>query len=137
MWRIFRRVMLPLLVLAVGVVVLVHGVKKHTAHVFEEQEIEITIAPPPTPFLQPGGPPGFGGPPGMGGMPGFDGPPGAMPPFGAPPPELRKVKQKIFVGKDEPEMAIVRDVTIGGLVLLDSGDLRRTYSGQPPSLCPT
>jgi hypothetical protein len=59
-----------------------------------------------------------------------------MPPFG-PPPELQKMKQKILVGKDEPELAIVRDVTIGGLMLLPSGKLKRTYSGAPPSLCPT
>jgi hypothetical protein len=135
MWGIFQRAMLPLLVLAVGITALVHGVKNHTTHVFEEREIEITLAPP-APFA-PGIPPGFGGPPGLDMGRGFDGAPGAMPPFGAPPPELQKVKQKIFVGTDESEMAIVRDVTIGGLALLDSGDLRRTYSGQPPSLCPT
>jgi hypothetical protein len=135
MWKIVRRALLPLLVLAVGVAVLVHGVKKHTAHVFVEREIEISLAPPV--FAAPNMPPGFGGPPGMNGMPGFPGGPGGMPPFGAPPPELQKMKQKIMVGQDEPETAIVRDVTIGGLVLLASGELKRTYSGAPPSLCPT
>ncbi len=142
MWGILRRAILPVVMLAVGIAALVHGVAKHTAHVFEEQEIEISLAPPP----DMGGPPGMDGLPGMPGMgdlPGMEGmPPGlggldALSPFGAPPLELQKVKQKIFVGKDEREMAIVRDVTIGGLVLLESGELRRTYSGEPPSLCPT
>ena len=134
MWKTVRRALLPLLVLAVGIAVLVYGVKKHTARVFVEQEIEISLAPPGFPGA--GMPPGFGGPPGMDGMPGFPGAPDGMPPFG-PPPELQKMKRKITVGKDEPELAIVRDVTIGGLMLLPSGELKRTYSGAPPTLCPT
>jgi hypothetical protein len=135
MWGIVRRALLPLLMLLVGVAALVYGVKKHAAHVFVEKEIEINLAPPG--FAGPGMPPGFGGPPGMGGAPGFPGPPGGMPAFAGPPPQLQKMKQKILVGNDEPETAIVRDVTIGGLVLLSSGELKRTYSGAPPSLCPT
>jgi hypothetical protein len=134
MWGIVRRALLPLLVLSVGVAVLVHGVQQHTAHVFVEKEIEIDLVPPG--FANPGMPPGFGGPPGLGGAPGFPGPPGGMPAFGAPPPS-QKLKQKVLVGNDEPETAIVRDVTIGGLVLLSSGELKRTYTGAPPSLCPT
>ncbi len=137
MWGILRRAMLPLVVLSLGIAALVYGVEKHTAHVFEEQEIEISLAPPPPPPPDLGGPPGMDGFPGMDGMPDFGGGPGVFSPFGAPPPELQKVKQKIFVGTDELETVIVRDVTIGGLVLLDSGELRRTYSGEPPSLCPT
>jgi hypothetical protein len=39
--------------------------------------------------------------------------------------------------REEPEWAIVRDVTIGGIVRLANGQLKRTYSGKPPSLCPT
>jgi hypothetical protein len=37
----------------------------------------------------------------------------------------------------EPESAIVRDVTIGGVTLLANGHLKRTYTGKPPALCPT
>jgi len=37
----------------------------------------------------------------------------------------------------ELEGPIVRDVTIGGVMRLASGHLKRTYSGKPPSLCPT
>jgi hypothetical protein len=38
---------------------------------------------------------------------------------------------------DLREPAIIRDVTVGGLVRLDSGAIKRTYSGKPPSTCPT
>jgi hypothetical protein len=37
----------------------------------------------------------------------------------------------------EAESAIVRDVTIGGVMLLANGHLKRTYTGKPPALCPT
>jgi hypothetical protein len=35
------------------------------------------------------------------------------------------------------EPAVIFDVTVGGLVRLDSGTIKRTYSGKPPSACPT
>jgi hypothetical protein len=38
---------------------------------------------------------------------------------------------------DLREPAIIFDVTVGGLVRLDSGTIKRTYSGKPPSACPT
>ncbi len=38
---------------------------------------------------------------------------------------------------DLQEPAVIRDVTVGGLVRLDSGAIKRTYSGKPPSACPT
>jgi hypothetical protein len=58
---------------------------------------------------------------------------------GPSPPEMRvqKIREKILVAHDEPERAIVRDVTVGGVLLLPDGLLKRTYSGRPPSLCPT
>ena len=132
MGKIIQRGIMPILLLAGGVAALGYGVKYHIRPVFVEQEIEISLAPPQLPPMAPGaGPPGFGPPPG------FGGPPGGMSPFGAAPPELQKVKQKVLVGQDDLELALVRDVTIGGLVLLGSGEMKRTYSGQPPSLCPT
>ncbi|MHC4085346.1 MAG: hypothetical protein ACYSWZ_02880 [Planctomycetota bacterium] len=42
-----------------------------------------------------------------------------------------------WLSLDLREPAIIRDVTVGGLVRLDSGDIKRTYSGKPPSACPT
>jgi len=37
----------------------------------------------------------------------------------------------------ESEPALVREVTVGGVARLPSGDIQRTYSGQAPSQCPT
>ncbi len=103
------------------------GARHHTLEIHEEQEIEISIAPPPE-MMQPMVPPGFDNPPGMEGMPPF---------IPAPPPEMRTVKQIVLVGKEEPEGRAVFEVTIGGLALLETGELQRTYRGAPPSLCPT
>jgi hypothetical protein len=38
---------------------------------------------------------------------------------------------------EEAESTIVRDATFDGVALLANGHLKRTYSGAPPSLCPT
>ncbi len=37
----------------------------------------------------------------------------------------------------EPEWVLVREVTVGGVARLENGELKRTYSGKPPALCPT
>ena len=42
-----------------------------------------------------------------------------------------------WLSLDLREPAIIRDATVGGLVRLDSGAIKRTYSGKPPSACPT
>jgi hypothetical protein len=42
-----------------------------------------------------------------------------------------------WLNLDLREPAIIRDATVGGLVRLDSGAIKRTYSGKPPSACPT
>ena len=49
----------------------------------------------------------------------------------------KKITAKVLEPVVEREGAIVRDVTIGGVVRLADGRLKRTYSGVPPSLCPT
>jgi hypothetical protein len=51
--------------------------------------------------------------------------------------EVDPVFELVTTGEPEPESKIVSDVTIGGLELLASGIIRRTYSGEPPLLCPT
>jgi hypothetical protein len=51
--------------------------------------------------------------------------------------KYEKVTENYIDVHAEPEWAIVRDVTVGGVVLLANGHLKRTYSGQPPALCPT
>ncbi len=132
---ILQRALLPIAMLGLGVASLVWGANHHVLEVFEEQEIEISIAPPPElmdPMGLPGDPNG-----GFPGDPGLDGPAG-MPPFMAgPPPELQKVKQVVMISKEVPESQAIFEITIGGLALLETGELKRTYTGAPPSLCPT
>jgi hypothetical protein len=43
--------------------------------------------------------------------------------------------QTLTITETEPQ--IVREITYGGLTRLPSGDIKRTYVGKPPSLCPT
>ena len=50
---------------------------------------------------------------------------------------LEKVTEKYVESSEEPEWAIIREVTIGGVVRLANGHLKRTYSGKPPALCPS
>ncbi|MHC4459800.1 MAG: hypothetical protein ACYS6W_07450 [Planctomycetota bacterium] len=50
-------------------------------------------------------------------------------------PEDHQVAEPASMKLQEP--TIIRDTTVGGLVRLDSGAIRRTYSGKPPSSCPT
>jgi hypothetical protein len=50
---------------------------------------------------------------------------------------LQKVTEKYVESSEDPEWAIVREVTFGGVVRLANGDLKRTYSGKPPALCPS
>jgi hypothetical protein len=118
----------PLFLVGGGIASVIYGAMYHTSPVSVEQEIEIPIAPPPMPGF-PGEPPleePFGGP-------SFGGPPGMMPP----PPFLEKVKEIIIVTEEESEFTLIREVTFGGVKLLASGDIMRTYTGEPPSLCPT
>lgn len=150
MWRIIQRTMPPLLLLCGGIAAVIYGAKYHTVPVSEEQEIEISLAPPSMPGF-PGEPPfeePFGAPP-FEDAP-FGAPPFEEPPFGAPPdmggppdmmgpmpPGMGKIKEKIIVTEYESEPTLVNEVTFGGVALLASGDIMRTYSGEPPSLCPT
>jgi hypothetical protein len=60
---------------------------------------------------------------------------------------IETVKKNVLttVVENEPEAMIVREVTVGGVVLAESGVLKRTYGPTsangdevpPPSLCPT
>ena len=125
------RAAVPLALLAGGLASGVYGVAHHTAVVSQEQEIEIDLAPPPG--VGPAGAEGFG-PPGFG-PPGQDF--GAPPPWLAPPPGLSKVKEKVVLSEAASELTLIREVTFGGVTRLSSGVLRRTYSGESPSLCPT
>ena len=50
---------------------------------------------------------------------------------------LKKITEDYTVVTLDSEWAVVRDVTVGGVILLPDGHLKRTYSGKPPALCPT
>jgi hypothetical protein len=133
------RATIPLVVLAGGIGSLLYGVGRHSASVSVEQEIEIDLAPPPgvePPGLgQPG--PGFGDP-ALDGQAEWGLPPAPVqPPWLSPPRELSKMKQKIVLAEETSELALIREVTFGGVTRLSSGVLWRTYTGAPPSLCPT
>ena len=137
MWRILFRTIPAALVLAAGIASVIYGVGYHVAAVSEEKEVEFSVPAPPD-FAAPGFPaPGFA-PPGFAppGTPQF-GDPSMTDPLMMMQPAMTKVKQKVIVTKDVPELALVREVTFGGVTLLDDGELRQTYSGAPPSLCPT
>jgi hypothetical protein len=58
--------------------------------------------------------------------------------FGGPPQFRKQTVQNtevVTISISEPEL--IRDVTVGGVVLNKSHKIERTYSGKAPSLCPT
>ena len=116
---ILRRAVAPLLLLLGGIAALVYGVTFHVLPVLEDREKEKSI-PVPDVFA-----------PMRPSFPGMD-------PMGGPP---RMRMQTVKVTTEETiqlaEPAMIRDATIGGIVFNDAGKLKRTYSGKPPSLCPT
>jgi hypothetical protein len=129
------RAIIPLLLVLGGVALVYYGARYNSQEVVEEQEIKVPIAPPVPPgsMMPPGAPPGFPG------APPFE----QQPPFLEPPPLLGaapfpiEVTETVLVSKEDSELRLIREVTFGGVVLLDSGQLHRTYSGDPPLLCPT
>lgn len=119
MLLVFRRAVLPALVLLSGLAFLVFGSRFHNLPVLAEEKTEVTIEVPvpmtPDNMAFPGGQD-----------------------FQAPP-QFRKqtVKNTKIITINEFEPMLIHEVTIGGVVLDKSNDLKRTYSGKAPSLCPT
>lgn len=166
MGRIARQTVLPACVVLLGVAALVYGACFRSITVWEEKEREITVAVP-APFgadpwggdLQPAAPasessqsPGtpagdevdpFGNAASGASTPGGEENPfeaadnTPSPPLGMPPMRFQKINEPYEDEQLEPESVIVREVTFGGVVRLANGQLKRTYSGQPPALCPT
>ena len=130
MWKSILRALLPIVLFAGAIGLLIYGARLHFVPVSHQEEIEVSIAPP-TPFATPPipGQPLFGQP--------GEGPLFVDPFQGAPPPFLQTIKAKVIVAENESEPTLVREVTFGGVARLSSGSLMRTYTGQPPSLCPT
>jgi hypothetical protein len=116
------------LVFLAGVASLIYGTLYHQLTITAEEEIEVAAVPPPM-FGPADGPP-------MDGLPGE--PPGFAPlDLIGPPPFAANIKQTVIVENQQPERVVVREVSVGGVTLLESGELRRTYTGEPPALCPT
>ena len=49
----------------------------------------------------------------------------------------KDIEEKYVDVRNEPEWVLVREITIGGVARLANGQLKRTYSGKPPALCPS
>jgi hypothetical protein len=131
MWAIVRRAVVPGLLLSGGLASLIYGALFHEAPVVTEKETETTIDVPLA--LPPARP--FGDGPSFGESPSFPGGPlmGEAPAF-----VKKTVKRVDLVTIDESEPSLIREVTVGGVALQKSGELKRTYSGNAgPALCPT
>ena len=63
--------------------------------------------------------------------------PSGLAPVPPPGTKLATVMEKYLEVLQEPEWVLVREVTVGGVTRLANGELKRTYSGKPPALCPT
>ena len=120
---------LPILLLVVGIASIIYGARFHTQVVLEDREEEVDILIP----LAGAGGMGFQLP----GDPAL-GPPGAnLGPDDSPSFIKEKRTRTITSEKIVVEPILCREVSIGGVRLLESGELQQTYSGRPPSLCPT
>jgi len=153
MGSVILRAVVPLVLLVAGIGSAIYGTARHTVAVVQEHEEEMSI-PIPSPFGPgpagpegepfPGAPPMPGAPPDAAGPPDAEAPPGGPPPMDMPPQpwqppqQFTKIIKKIIVTTDEPEPKVIREVSIGGLTLAASGEIKRTYSGdEGPALCPT
>lgn len=110
---------LPILVGLAGLSLLVYGAafSRHTV-TFEEEVTPPAPPPPPPTFM----------PPGPGGRPQQ---------MFRPPPQPPAKAIKVLRTAIEGESKLVLEATRGGVMLTQDGRLKRTYSGAPPSGCPT
>ena len=145
-----KRTIWLIFLLLVGSGSILYGWLFHTATVKVEKERQISIAVPtlsdldPSPFERhtAAAPrPSDGADPfhGQSAAENSEGNPFETPPVLPNPPgmKMEKVTEKYFDDFIAPEYAIIRDVTVGGIVRLANGELKRTYSGKAPSLCPS
>lgn len=110
--RRILRAITPILLLAIGIGLLVYGVRGHRVPVVQNREVEETITIPQPP----------------------------MDPWMPPPPPIKQTITTIErETSDVLEPALIRDVTVGGVALLDTGEIIRTYMAgeDAPALCPT
>jgi hypothetical protein len=150
-----KRITACTVLLLAGIGSVLYGSLFHVVAVEEEKEREVSILVPTmsgvdeSPAEQPGAdaaaPPGsdeadpFHTPSGNEPQQGNSENPFDKPPLPPPMPGMKteKVTEKYVESSEDPEWMIVRDVTVGGVVRLANGQLKRTYSGKPPALCPS
>jgi hypothetical protein len=138
------RILSLIVLLLAGLGSLLYGAMFHVVGVEEEKQRDVSVMVPAMP--------GLGESPAQRGENAETTPPGEVDPFRSPsgagqenpfesptPPGMRleKFTEKYTETNDEPEWVIVREVTIGGVARLANGELKRTYSGKPPALCPS
>jgi hypothetical protein len=135
-WRIISRLVLPTLLVSGGIAAVIYGAKFHAAEVFEQIQVEKTIKIPvpfsPSEHI-------------TGSSPWGEGPAAKRPLWeeGPASPDnpgfiTQTITRTIEVPKLELEPTLMREMTVSGVRLdLESGKLIQTYSGRPPSLCPT
>ena len=130
------RVVATVLLLVIGIGFTVYGALQHAIPVVKEveEEVRIPVPMPVDPAL-----PGGEGQSVPGGSPGLASEPPGMPgPARQPPPVYNKVMRKSVFATDEMEWRLIREASIGGVTLANSGKIMRTYSGDDaPALCPT
>ena len=108
-WRRVVGLLATLGILLIAGAMVAYGAAFHSQPVQMEQKVDTSQ------FSSSGGwPPGFPGP--------------AVE-------ELPELVEIIILEESEPEL--IREVSFGGVVRLPSGEVKRTYSGRPPSQCPT
>jgi hypothetical protein len=138
MWAVIRRSIVPVLLVIAGTLAIVEGARFHPVSVLAEKTVErettvtIDVPLPQPPGIPEGDPSSPDGPPLPGGMP-----------FDQPPTIKKTVTRVVEVQVDLPiiisEPELTRDVTVGGVIRLASGALKRTYgtNSKGPAVCPT
>jgi hypothetical protein len=138
MWAIVRRSVVPVLLVIAGTLAIVEGVRYHPVTVLAEKTVErettavIDVPLPSPPGFSEGDPSSSDGPPLPGDLP-----------FAKPPMMKKTVTRVVEEVVDAPiiisELDLTRDVTVGGVVRLASGALKRTYgiNSKGPAVCPT
>ncbi len=102
------KVLLGVFLVSVGLSLIVYGVRFHSEPVLVEQEVEPPAAEPAPPLF-----------------------------FTSRPPVIAPPAGKELVSLRESEPHLIREITVGGVTRLDSGEIKRTYTGKPPTACPT
>jgi len=136
--QMFRRLITPLFLTCASIVATIYGVRFHFVQVIDEKEIEETkqvpVKPAPSNLLVDG----LSGSSAWGddSSSGEDASGKAKVLQNEPAFVVQKIKRIADVPKMEFEPSLLRELTVGG-VTFHAGELRRTYQGDSPALCPT